>query len=66
MPLRHTWKQRRSDYMKFEIDFKTIESVAGPLVVVGKQGNAKYNEIVRVRLHDGEQRLGQVLRRLPY
>ena len=47
--------------MKFEIDFKTIESVAGPLVVVGKQGNAKYNEIVRIRLHDGEQRLGQVL-----
>ncbi len=47
--------------MKFEIEFKTIENVSGPLVVVGRQGNAKYNEIVKIRLHDGEERLGQVL-----
>lgn len=47
--------------MKFEMEYKTIESVAGPLVVVGKVGNAAYNEIVRIRLDSGEYRLGQVL-----
>ncbi len=47
--------------MKFEIDYKTIESVAGPLVVVGKIRNAKYNEVVRIKLQNGESRLGQVL-----
>ncbi len=47
--------------MKFEIEYNTIESVAGPLVVVGKVKNASYNEIVRIRLHNGEERLGQVL-----
>ena len=49
------------DRMKFDIEYKTLESVAGPLLVVGKVGNAKYNEIVRIKLHNGEQRLGQVL-----
>ncbi len=49
------------DKMKFDIEYKTLESVAGPLLVVGKVGNAKYNEIVRIKLHNGEQRLGQVL-----
>ena len=47
--------------MKFEVEYKTIESVAGPLVVVGKVKNAAYNEIVKIRLADGEERLGQVL-----
>ncbi|MDE1823413.1 MAG: V-type ATP synthase subunit B, partial [Candidatus Micrarchaeota archaeon] len=47
--------------MKFEIEYKTIESVAGPLVVVGKVRNAQYNEIVRIKLPSGEERLGQVL-----
>ncbi len=47
--------------MKFEIDYKTIESVAGPLIVVGKIGTAAYGEIVKVRLQNGEIRLGQVL-----
>lgn len=47
--------------MKFEIEYKTIESVAGPLVVVGKVRNAAYNEIVKIRLESGEWRLGQVL-----
>ena len=49
------------DKMKFDIEYKTLESVAGPLLVVGKVGNAKYNEIVRIKLHNGEERLGQVL-----
>jgi V/A-type H+-transporting ATPase subunit B len=47
--------------MKFEVNYKTIERVAGPLVIVGKVGNAAYGEIVKVRLGTGETRLGQVL-----
>ncbi|MDE1762252.1 MAG: V-type ATP synthase subunit B [Candidatus Micrarchaeota archaeon] len=47
--------------MKFEIEYKTIESVAGPLVVVKKVKSAAYNEIVRINMPDGESRLGQVL-----
>ncbi len=47
--------------MKFETEYKTIESVAGPLVIVGKVGNAGYNEIVNIRMANGELRLGQVL-----
>ncbi|MCL5413085.1 MAG: V-type ATP synthase subunit B, partial [Candidatus Marsarchaeota archaeon] len=47
--------------MKFEIEYKTIENVAGPLVVVGKVRNAQYNEIVKIKLQSGEERLGQVL-----
>ncbi len=47
--------------MKFDVEYKTIENVAGPLVVVGKVGNAQYNEIVRIKLQNGEERLGQVL-----
>ena len=47
--------------MRFDVEYKTIENVAGPLVVVGKVGNAQYNEIVRIRLQSGEERLGQVL-----
>ena len=47
--------------MKLDIQYNTIESVAGPLIVVGKVGNASYNEIVKIRLANGEERLGQVL-----
>ena len=47
--------------MKFEIEYSTIENVAGPLVVVGKIRNAQYNEIVKIKLQSGEERLGQVL-----
>lgn len=47
--------------MKFEIEYKTIKSVAGPLVVVNRVRNAAYNEIVRIRLQNQEVRLGQVL-----
>jgi V/A-type H+-transporting ATPase subunit B len=47
--------------MKFEIEYSTIENVAGPLIVVGKVRNAEYNEIVRIKLPSGEERLGQVL-----
>ncbi len=47
--------------MNFEREYTTINKVAGPLVVVEKVGNAAYNEVVRIRLQNGETRLGQVL-----
>ena len=47
--------------MRFEIEYKTIDRVYGPLVVVEKVRNAAYNEIVKIKLQDGEERLGQVL-----
>ncbi len=45
----------------FEVEYKTISSVAGPLVVVEKVRNAAYNEVVRIKMPNGEERLGQVL-----
>ncbi|VVB76834.1 V-type ATP synthase beta chain [uncultured archaeon] len=47
--------------MRFDVEYKTIERVAGPLVVVNGVRNAAYGEIVSVNLQDGEKRLGQVL-----
>jgi V/A-type H+/Na+-transporting ATPase subunit B len=44
-----------------EIEYKTIRDVYGPLVIVDKVKNAAYNEIVKVVLSTGEERLGQVL-----
>jgi V/A-type H+-transporting ATPase subunit B len=43
------------------VEYKTIENVYGPLVVVNKVKNAAYNEIVTIVLPSGEERLGQVL-----
>ena len=47
--------------MKHEINYKTIESIAGPLVIVKSVRHAAYGEIVRIELGNGESRLGQVL-----
>jgi V/A-type H+-transporting ATPase subunit B len=47
--------------MKFEVEYKTISSVAGPLIVVEKVRNAAYNEVVRINMANGETKLGQVL-----
>ncbi|MCL5440412.1 MAG: V-type ATP synthase subunit B [Candidatus Marsarchaeota archaeon] len=44
-----------------DVEYKTIESVYGPLVVVKKVSGAAYNEIVNIVMHDGSERLGQVL-----
>ena len=44
-----------------EMEYKTIKEVYGPLVVVEKVKNAAYNEIVKIVLPSGEERLGQVL-----
>lgn len=47
--------------MNFETEYKTIGSVAGPLIVVDKVKDAAYGEIVRINMPNGETRLGQVL-----
>ena len=47
--------------MKFDVEYKTIDSVAGPLIVVSSVRNAAYGEIVRINLANGESKLGQVL-----
>lgn len=43
------------------LEYKTVGGVAGPLVVVERVKNAKYAEIVNIRLGDGSTRRGQVL-----
>ncbi|MGC8629137.1 MAG: V-type ATP synthase subunit B [Candidatus Micrarchaeia archaeon] len=47
--------------MKFEIGYNTIAKAYGPLIVVERVENAAYNEIVKIQLENGEERLGQVL-----
>ncbi len=47
--------------MKFDVEYKTIDRVAGPLIVVSSVRNAAYGEIVRINLANGESKLGQVL-----
>lgn len=47
--------------MKFDIEYKTIEKVSGPLLIVKEVRNAAYGEIARIRLQNGESKLGQVL-----
>ena len=42
-------------------EYKTIQSIAGPLVLVNKTQDVKYEEIVEVKLGNGELRHGKVL-----
>ncbi|MBM3254720.1 MAG: V-type ATP synthase subunit B [Candidatus Omnitrophica bacterium] len=42
-------------------EYLTVESVSGPLVVVGKTENIKYAELVEVEFSDGAVRRGKVL-----
>ncbi len=42
-------------------EYSTITRVAGPLVFVEKTDPVGYGELVRIRLEDGTERLGQVL-----
>ncbi|MBM3252363.1 MAG: V-type ATP synthase subunit B [Candidatus Omnitrophica bacterium] len=42
-------------------EYLTVSSVAGPLVVVEKVTEVKYNELVEVELSDGTMRRGKVL-----
>ena len=47
--------------MKFEAEYKTIGNVSGPLIVVKAVKNAAYGEITRIKLANGEEKLGQVI-----
>ncbi len=47
--------------MKFAIEYNTINSIQGPLVIVENVRHAAYNEIVRVNMQNGNSVLGQVL-----
>ncbi|HIH09369.1 MAG TPA: V-type ATP synthase subunit B [Candidatus Diapherotrites archaeon] len=42
-------------------EYQTVTNIEGPLVFVDKVENVGYNEIVEVRLPNGEKRKGQVL-----
>jgi len=42
-------------------EYKTVSSVAGPLIFVENVGSVGYNELVQITLPDGEKRKGQVL-----
>ncbi|MFA5693295.1 MAG: V-type ATP synthase subunit B [Acholeplasmataceae bacterium] len=42
-------------------EYKTIKEVVGPLMLIEKVTNVKYDELVRVKLKNGEERLGKVL-----
>ena len=41
--------------------YKTITEVAGPLLIVEKVADVKYQEMVEVELSSGEKRKGRVL-----
>src|SRR5690554_1498571 len=42
-------------------EYKTITEIVGPLMLVEKVEGVKYDELVEVRLANGEKRFGQVL-----
>ncbi|VEU82016.1 V-type ATP synthase subunit B [Acholeplasma hippikon] len=42
-------------------EYKTIKEVVGPLMLVQKTQNVTYDELVRIKLANGEERLGKVL-----
>ena len=42
-------------------EYKTIREVVGPLMLVDKVEGVKYDELVRIRQADGEERIGKVL-----
>jgi V/A-type H+/Na+-transporting ATPase subunit B len=42
-------------------EYRTIDYVSGPLIFVNNVKGASYGEIVKIRLHSGEERTGQVL-----
>ncbi|MDR2828761.1 MAG: V-type ATP synthase subunit B [Acholeplasmatales bacterium] len=42
-------------------EYKTIKEIVGPLMLVEKTTNVKYNELVKIKEHNGNIRLGRVL-----
>lgn len=47
--------------MKYQIKYRTVSKIAGPLLFVEKVDNVGYNELVEITLSNGERRTGQVL-----
>ena len=43
------------------LEYRTIQEVNGPLVILENVKSPRYAEIVNIRLGNGEQRVGQVL-----
>ncbi len=41
-------------------EYKTIREVVGPLMLVDHVENVKYDELVRIRQENGEERIGKV------
>jgi len=46
---------------KKDIEYTTVSEVAGPLMIVEGIEDVAFNEIVRIKTSDGEERTGQVL-----
>ena len=42
-------------------EYKTIREVVGPLMLVDQVENVKYDELVRIKQANGEERMGKVL-----
>ncbi|RKY01537.1 MAG: V-type ATP synthase subunit B [Spirochaetes bacterium] len=44
-----------------DVEYTTVSQVAGPLMIVEGVKDVAYNEVVKIRTADGEERTGQVL-----
>ncbi len=44
-----------------DVEYTTVSEVAGPLMIVEKIKDVAYNEVVKIKTVDGEERTGQVL-----
>ena len=42
-------------------EYKTVEEINGPLMMVRMVENVTYDELVEIELHDGSLRRGKVL-----
>lgn len=42
-------------------EYRTVREVVGPLMIVDQVSGVHYNELVEIKLHNGEVRQGQVL-----
>ena len=42
-------------------EYQTVTEVSGPLMIVDSVSDVAYGEVVRIRIPDGQERLGQVL-----
>lgn len=57
----HVMAVKRDYISQPRLTYKTVTGVNGPLVILDDVKFPKYSEIVKLRLHDGTERTGQVL-----